>query len=675
MSYVRPVVQVYQEYEAYSTASQTTKLIPCIIGPCYHVIDADDDPLLSLFGELTTSQIGAAALPNNKIGAIVEESSIRIKYHYPVIELAKDIESTGISAYKVTFAADDFPSAISVGCTINIKDGVTILAAGVKVTDVDRVNYTLSINKAVFSTSVSLTVDVYMPLLTDIYVAKTEAGAFAFESNTNPVRLDGTLLTDGLNHTITISAAEGSGLAIYDDTIRTLAVLPIKATINSVDFDIIYSKVYVGYKALRTDLDKVTTLGSYDDITATLGSCNYINPLGLGVNLTYANTAKVPVKCIGVTSNDLEGYTSALDRISHEDQVYSIVPLTQDPGIINMFGEHAYEMSTPEQGQWRVCIANTELPTEKLVLSGMTEIMVNTNAEPNKTTLLHLPENKDVNVGFVQNSISVGDIVTLKYSTTVELNYLVENVITDDLLEVSTEIDDMFSTDGTTYYYEINTPLGQHQQAVYLSEISAAYSSSRVINVWPDTCIVDTEEVPGYFLGCVLAGMIGGLPSHQGFTRMSIAGVTGLKNSGDVFSADELDIIASGGTCVFVQTNPFAVPTIRHQLTTDMSTIEFREISFVKNFDYVSYLSKELLDKYIGKYNITPITLTLLGDALTSLYESLRLAVLPKIGAPILSYTIESIKQVETNRGRIEIVVKILFPYALNEIGLHLVSI
>ncbi len=53
MAYVRPLVLVYQEYESLSTSSESTTLYPCIIGPCYHIIDADDDADLAYIGTLT----------------------------------------------------------------------------------------------------------------------------------------------------------------------------------------------------------------------------------------------------------------------------------------------------------------------------------------------------------------------------------------------------------------------------------------------------------------------------------------------------------------------------------------------------------------------------------------------------------------------------------------------
>jgi hypothetical protein len=203
---------------------------------------------------------------------------------------------------------------------------------------------------------------------------------------------------------------------------------------------------------------------------------------------------------------------------------------------------------------------------------------------------------------------------------------------------------------------------------------SASFGSSRFIHVWPDVCVIDDVELPGYYLACSVAGMTAGLPSHQGFTRISIAGIAGLKHSNDYFNQAQLDAIADGGTFIFQQANASSAPYVRHQLTTDMSTIEFRELSFVKNFDYVSYLMKDVMDQFLGKYNINTSTLALLETAASSVLESLKLYNLPKIGSPVLGYSIDSVAQHSTIRDRVEMYVGVDFPYVLNTIGLHLVS-
>ena len=195
------------------------------------------------------------------------------------------------------------------------------------------------------------------------------------------------------------------------------------------------------------------------------------------------------------------------------------------------------------------------------------------------------------------------------------------------------------------------------------------------MNIWPDVCIVGERELPGYYLACAVAGGIGGLPSHYGFTRLSIAGIDGLKNSNSYFNNDQLDAMADGGTFIFVQASSTAPPHIRHQLTTDRSTLEMQELSFVKNFDYVSYICRDTMNAIIGQYNITQSTLATLRTALRGVLETLKLDTSPKIGSRVLDYNITSVAQMEDVRDRVEMIAEVSFPYPLNTIGLHLTAV
>ena len=152
------------------------------------------------------------------------------------------------------------------------------------------------------------------------------------------------------------------------------------------------------------------------------------------------------------------------------------------------------------------------------------------------------------------------------------------------------------------------------------------------------------------------------------------SGIEAVKHSGDYFSGEQLDVIAGGGTFIFIQDSSAGVPYVRHQLTTDMSTTEMCELSLVKNFDYVSYCCRDAMAPFIGKYNIVPSTLASCRTSLAATLESLKLDNQPKIGARVLAYSIESVAQLESDRTRIEMYANVTFPYPLNTIGLHIVS-
>jgi hypothetical protein len=82
----------------------------------------------------------------------------------------------------------------------------------------------------------------------------------------------------------------------------------------------------------------------------------------------------------------------------------------------------------------------------------------------------------------------------------------------------------------------------------------------------------------------------------------------------------------------------------------------------------------DVMDQFLGKYNITSSTLSILESAASGTLESLRLYNLPKIGSPVLDYSIDSVAQLDSLRDRVEMYIGVDFPYVLNTIGLHLVS-
>ena len=79
-----------------------------------------------------------------------------------------------------------------------------------------------------------------------------------------------------------------------------------------------------------------------------------------GLSIAMANAA-IGIKCIGVDSDDLPGYTEAKDRLETHDPVYALVPLTFEPSILSMFKLHAEQMSQPERGMWRIALGCTRL--------------------------------------------------------------------------------------------------------------------------------------------------------------------------------------------------------------------------------------------------------------------------------------------------------------------------
>jgi hypothetical protein len=233
--------------------------------------------------------------------------------------------------------------------------------------------------------------------------------------------------------------------------------------------------------------------------------------------------------------------------------------------------------------------------------------------------------------------------------------------------------------------YRIDTKdYDKYEQAQYLADYAKAFANRRVFNVWPDIAQVTyendrtgddtfdtatgntTSELPGYYQGCIVSGMITFYPPQQPFTNVPVTGLIGLQHSNEYFNPSQLDIIATGGNYIFVQDTPSAPCYCRHQLSTDVTLIEKRELSITKDVDYVSKSLRNLLRPYIGKYNITQIFLEMLSTVVTSALKSYT------EGGQLMNANLIELKQSEDQPDTVLVTIDILVPYPANYIRVTL---
>ena len=211
------------------------------------------------------------------------------------------------------------------------------------------------------------------------------------------------------------------------------------------------------------------------------------------------------------------------------------------------------------------------------------------------------------------------------------------------------------ATDGIDFY--ISRSLTKSQQAEEVAAKSRQFNSSRVRHVQPDMVGVAvngvTTALPGYYLCAAIAGAIAGLPVQQGLTNISLANIEDLHHSNFYFKRKDMNTMAEAGTMMYVQDVQGGVPYCRHDLTTDVSVLQYREGMKVKNIDFLSYYFRGLITPYIGSWNITQDTLNAIRQSIESGGYLLMGQTLPKIGAPLLSFDIVKLEQNATSEDRI----------------------
>jgi hypothetical protein len=118
--------------------------------------------------------------------------------------------------------------------------------------------------------------------------------------------------------------------------------------------------------------------------------------------------------------------------------------------------------------------------------------------------------------------------------------------------------------------------------------------------------VTRVQQVPAYFAACSIAGQVAQWKSSQPHTSTPVLGLSGaLQGSTGYLSETALQVIAAGGTWILEQLNENSFITTRHQLTTDMTSVETREYSITKQVDFGAKVMRLFLEPIIGPNVVT----------------------------------------------------------------------
>lgn len=719
MAYIKPAVLVYQELlNAGGVANSTPDLGVVVIGPLYNVVRVDPTNPTSMQSTLTKAissmsevTVDAATdyvevpLYNPYPGQIVRQSSVSpiianarvltYSFDYPVgsTEAAFNTSlrskfvlttSTPSPAYNLTnqIPVDSPMYKLPDGSGYHIQKGYQV---EITYDDPDVTGTGLTTIKGDV-------IDAYVNPTTGLldYI-KTSVSVPTFTSNTATtarVRIFKTyayFTLPNLDSQFIFSDINNDNLRI--EVTNTDTVKGFKAfgavtstspayTTQTDDYLVTQGNVSVAYKALRQDkYSTIMTISDETELLGQLGEATDENPLGLGVSIALKNTTKqVFAVSLQEVLNVLQ-WSVAKELIENYRPGYALVPLTQNESILTEFKNHAIQLSTPEKASWRALICNTVIPSTKDIVAQATDVNT-TGTVKAVTTARYL---QDTTETFVSKQVTPGDLLVVTASGGATTPVTVGSYVIDEVINETTIAPQGFSsfTGGGTVSYHIIRNLTRRQRAEEVAAKSRVFGSNRVWHVQPDLVGVNVlgsvKFLPGYYLCAAVGGLISGFPVQQGFTNISVAGIEDLQNSNFYFRAEELDLMAQDGTCLFVQETQDGAPYCRHAITTNMTVLEYREILKVKNWDFLSFFFYDKLKGFIGSWNITPDTLSNIRQVINASIDLLKGKKLPKIGAPLLSGEILELRQHPTNKDNIIIRLKIEIVSPNNYTNLYLV--
>jgi len=283
---------------------------------------------------------------------------------------------------------------------------------------------------------------------------------------------------------------------------------------------------------------------------------------------------------------------------------------------------------------------------------------------------------------FISDGVSVGSIFTMaspapgwpSVPPAVEISgsYKVTKIVSENSIQIE-QVPGVRSVQASITY-GVTRSLDKDEQALFLASYAASIAERRLVVMWPDILEISTNtgivELPGYYAACAIGAMTTGFPPQQGFTNSSVSGIQGLKHSNDYFSKSQLNKIASGGVMILAQDVPEALPFIRHELTTDRSSIKFQEYMVTKNVDYIAKFMRTSFSNFIGKYNIVDSTYDELKSVSASIMDYLKTQTSMKgIGGIIKSGSLTTIEEgasIDTVRMRFRLDI----PIPLNNIDI-----
>ena len=408
-----------------------------------------------------------------------------------------------------------------------------------------------------------------------------------------------------------------NGATVNGDTYNVLRGIPVNSTNNTYSVLKIESGTYsasilVTYTARRRDLtEQLTRIINIDDALTQLGKAIPENPLGLAASLALQNTNNI-IYALGIDEDSVLEHQRALSFLESEE-VYCLVPLTQDDANIELYPTHCTIMSEEKEKKERICFLNRKLFVQKQVIPLNYLTNYSTAGATDATGTIFTDATNGI---FQTAAVAQGDdLEFLDAGGNVTSTYRILSIQSETQLTLLAA----YTPSLTGLKYRINShPLTKLEQAIYIRDYAKSILNRRAFLMWPDMIDVTyanvlhgdgeniTTVVPGFYQCACIGGMVVEQLPQQPFTNVPINGIAQLYHSNKYFRPSMLDVMAEGGVYIIIQEIPESIPYTRHQLSTDMTTIEFRELSICKDVDYIAKYFRNNLRPYIGRFNITP---------------------------------------------------------------------
>lgn len=655
-NYTRPLAEVYQLLEVTRQATGD-HLSACIVGPTYDLyrygIEKDVD------GE-TYKGAATLSIKYDKEATMVykldNESVAVYADNVEKIVLAKDDSVTWTAVdgssrkVKCSLALTDskFVRQPVVGDLVYVKGNVpsaTVTSWQKRtIIDVDIINSIITVDAPfVFGTG---TTTCAITSVTSGYIpAKGEDGT------TNWTHVDD-------SETITIPAA----LKIDNMTLLSGAGM-----------------LYPEFRVLKyvndedEDIFEITTIS---DIQNNFGTIDMLNDLAYGCYCALRGSAGRSIYAIRTAGVNEAAFEKAMKKTEFDSSVYSFAPLTSDPDVADIVVKYNESMSAPDVKMWRRTLVGVDNPGEYVLAEKGDDakaikgtVAKGTDAKTGTITITS--GNLNLKAVALENSyipVRPGDKIIAG-----AVEYTVVGTTSETVAEIYAEGGVTAASDATVKIVKADTVANTVE---YVGAIAHKYASRRASVVFCDggTTIEDDRvvNVPNHFIAAEIAGISSAVVPQQSITHTVIQAINKASHMYSRYTTAQLDDIAASGVLIVTQDTKGTDCYIRHQLTTEMDKGNlYYEESCTRNLDNISYALADIVNKYIGKANVTTSALRAIKiDITATLNEFTQNSTDDMVGPSLVNWDTLEVYQDPKFSDRVIINVNLYLPLPLNNIKL-----
>lgn len=438
--------------------------------------------------------------------------------------------------------------------------------------------------------------------------------------------------------------------------------------------------VFVHWRQLiTTHTDRLYTVTTINDISNVFDSqIDPDNPLVFAVFKALQNSGgttlpTASVRAIGVSADNVAGYQSAMSTIDTNPDVYCFVPLSDDPAVHNIVVTAVNTLSIPEIADWKLAMLplseGDSIPVLVTDLSG-------NSVEATLDSSGQLEVDSDIDL--LEYGVKTGDKIRIayskdKYGNEVYDEYVVDFVDTDKLLQVVGSVDSPVATPSR---FEVHRDKNAEDLIDYLEAKASQFTNRRVYYVYPENPLRSSgSNVNAFYGSAAVGGLIGASAPQQGLTNTTVEGFDVSTGRPSRFTKNQLNRLAGAGVMILAEDRSNGSMYIRHQLSSDVSDLNNRELSVVKNVDSISFFLHNRIKRFIGRANVTDTAIQVISTELTGGIDFLKSSqISPLTGGQVLEGTaIREIRQHPVLRDRLIIIIDLVIPYPINYIELYLV--